>query len=260
MNDSAPVAIITGAGKGIGNAVARRLANDGYDIAAIDLTFPQVASLDQTDTRIRVEATEQRYRAYQADVGSETECDDVASAVLDEFGRVDALIHIAGISSRGKLILDSTADEITQLLAVHTLGGFHLCRKLIPALRSSANGNIVLMSSLATSYPAVGSGPYMMAKAATEALGRTLALEEAPFGTRVNIVAPGLVATDMGDKFVKAATGIDRAEKLDGGTPFGRVTRAEDVADTVAFLVSDSAHQITGQRIEVHGGLNTLSK
>ncbi|MDM7489347.1 SDR family oxidoreductase [Rhodococcus sp. CSLK01-03] len=258
MSDTAPVAVVTGAGKGIGAAVARRLSDDGYDIAAIDLTFPAEAD-DEPDTRSRVEATGRRYAAYRADVGDRSECETIADTILADHGRVDALIHVAGISSRGGRIVDTTADELTRLLAVHTLGGFHLARALVPALRSSDNANIVLMSSLATSVPAAGSGPYMMAKAAAEALAYTLALEEAEFGIRVNIVAPGLVATDMGDKFVRAATGLDRAAKLDSGTPFGRVTRAEDVADTVAFLVSESARQITGQRIEVHGGLKTLS-
>jgi 3-oxoacyl-[acyl-carrier protein] reductase len=142
---------------------------------------------------------------------------------------------------------------------VHALGAFYLCSGLAPLLRGSGNGRIVLVSSIATSNPAAGSAPYMMGKAALEALGQTLALEEAPHGTRVNIVAPGLVSTIMGDRLARAVTGVGSATDLDASMPFGRVTRPEDVAEVVAFLLSDGARQITGQRIEIHGGKPAIS-
>jgi 3-oxoacyl-[acyl-carrier protein] reductase len=94
----------------------------------------------------------------------------------------------------------------------------------------------------------------MMGKAALEALAQTLGLEERTHGTRVNVVAPGLVATDMGDRLARALTGAADAASLDAAMPFGRVTRPDDVADLVSFLVSNAAAQVTGQRIEIHGG------
>ncbi|MBD0321985.1 MAG: SDR family oxidoreductase, partial [Aldersonia sp.] len=137
---------------------------------------------------------------------------------------------------------------------VHALGAFYLCSALAPVIRQSSRGSIVLISSTTAARPSPGGAPYMMGKVALEALGQTLALEEQQHGTRVNIVAPGLVATDMGDRLAKAVTGAENAAALDAEFPFGRVTRPADVANLVSFLMSEQAELITGQRIEVHAG------
>jgi 3-oxoacyl-[acyl-carrier protein] reductase len=97
-----------------------------------------------------------------------------------------------------------------------------------------------------------------MGKAALEALAATLALEELAYGTHVNVVAPGLVVTDMGDRLARAVTGAENAEALDARAPYGRVCRPEDVADVVAYLVSEQASYLNGQRIEVDGGGSPL--
>jgi NAD(P)-dependent dehydrogenase (short-subunit alcohol dehydrogenase family) len=99
-----------------------------------------------------------------------------------------------------------------------------------------------------------GGAPYMMAKSAQEALAATLAVEEMAHGIHVNVVAPGLVATDMGDRLAHAVTGVGAAADLDAVAPYGRVCRPEDVADVVAYLVSEQAAYLNGQRIEVDGG------
>jgi NAD(P)-dependent dehydrogenase (short-subunit alcohol dehydrogenase family) len=111
-----------------------------------------------------------------------------------------------------------------------------------------------MISSVATRALAGGGAPYNMAKAALEALAMTLANEEKTKGIRVNVVAPGLVDTEMGRRLVKGAMGVEDIRTLDNGMPFGRVCAPEDVADVVRFLVSDAGSYITGQRIYVDGG------
>lgn len=250
MTYTNPVAVVTGAGRGIGRAIALRLATDGFDVvgtfnrddAAAEETAQAVAKLGHTATMVR------------SDAGDPEAAAALAQLVQDEFGRVDALVHNAGIASRGRMIADTDPAEIQKVLSVHALGAFYLCSALAPTLRKSPSGAVVLISSTVAARAGIGSAPYMMGKVALEALGRTLAVEEQQFGTRVNIVAPGLVATDMGDRLARAVTGAADAAALDEDMPFGRVTRPKDVADLVAFLVSEQASLITGQRIEVHGG------
>jgi NAD(P)-dependent dehydrogenase (short-subunit alcohol dehydrogenase family) len=121
-------------------------------------------------------------------------------------------------------------------------------------MREQPRGDIIMISSSATHYNGPFGAPYNMGKAAMEALALTLFKEERPNGIRVNIVAPGLVETEMGRRLVKATQGVDDLRKLDAAMPFGHVCQPEEIADTVRFLVSDRAGYLTGQRIYVDGG------
>jgi NAD(P)-dependent dehydrogenase (short-subunit alcohol dehydrogenase family) len=111
-----------------------------------------------------------------------------------------------------------------------------------------------MISSAATLYMAANSSPYNMAKAAMEALAYTLAKEERRHGIHVNVVAPGLVDTEMGRRLVKATAGVDDISTMDAHMPFGRVCRPEDVANVVRYLISDGAGYVTGEKLTVHGG------
>ena len=135
----------------------------------------------------------------------------------------------------------------------HAVGPHHLCRLAVPALREQERGDIVFISSVATDHMAANGGPYNMAKAAMEALAMTLAKEERRHGIHVNVVAPGLVETEMGRRLVGAA-GVTDMRTLDASMPFGRVCQPDDVAGAVRYLVSDGASYVTGQRIRVDGG------
>jgi NAD(P)-dependent dehydrogenase (short-subunit alcohol dehydrogenase family) len=125
-------------------------------------------------------------------------------------------------------------------------------------MRDAPRGDVVVISSAAAHLLTANGAPYNMGKAALEAFAHTLAKEEAAHSIHVNIVAPGLVASDMGDRLAKAVTGgrVSRASELDASSPFGHVCRPEEVADIVGFLVSPAAGYLTGQRIVVDGGAN----
>jgi NAD(P)-dependent dehydrogenase (short-subunit alcohol dehydrogenase family) len=177
----------------------------------------------------------------------------MVAAVTADLGAIDVLVNNAGVASRGRAVADTDPAEPGRLLASHAIGPHHLCRLVLPSMRTRPRGDIVFISSVATDHHAANGAPYTMGKAAMEALAATLAKEERQHGIHVNVVAPGLVDTEMGRRLVKAV-GVTDVRSLDATSPFGRVCRPEDVADVVRFLVSDAAGYVTGQRIRVDGG------
>ena len=201
-----------------------------------------------------IEASGARGVAHRASVDDWD--DDVAlvDAVVADLGRLDVLVHNGGIASRGRSVADTEPDEARRVVATHALGPFYLTKLALPHLRRHDRSDVVFISSVATIGLSAGGSPYNMGKAAAEALAWTLAKEEEPHGVRVNIVAPGLVVTDMGDRLARAVTGAEGAAALDARAPFGRVARPEDVASVVGWLTSEGASYVSGQRIAVDGG------
>jgi NAD(P)-dependent dehydrogenase (short-subunit alcohol dehydrogenase family) len=172
--------------------------------------------------------------------------------VVDELGGLSILVNNAGQASRGNTVADTDPAEVVKLLGTHAIGAHHVCRLAVPHLRQGDRGDVVFVSSIETLHHAANHGPYAMAKAAMEALALVLAKEERDNGIRVNIVAPGLVKTEMGRRLV-GAVGVD-IETIDDSMPFGRVCRPEDVAGVVRYLVGPAASYVTGQRVVVDGG------
>ena len=244
------VALVTGGSRGIGRACALALAADGCDVA---VNFRKDADA-AADTVRSVEELGRSAKAYRASVDVAEEDEAMAAAVLSDFGQLDVLVHAAGIASRGQAVVDTDPAELERVMRTHALAAHHLCRLLVPALRARPRGDIVFVSSVAARMLAANGAPYNMAKAALEALALTLSREERRHGIHVNVVAPGLVATDMGRRLVKAAMGVDDIGTLDAGSPFGHVCRPEDVAGVVRFLCSDEAGYLTGQVVTVDGG------
>ncbi len=244
------VALVTGGGRGIGRAIALGLAADGADVAVNYRRDADAAN----ETVAQIEALGRRGRAYAASVTEWDECERLAAAALDDFERIDILVNNAGIASRGYTIADTDPAEVERLWRTHVFGAWAMCKLLVPQMRSEARGDVVIVSSSAARGLPPNSAPYNMAKVALEALAVTLAKEERAHGIHVNVVAPGLVDTEMGRRLVRGAMGVQDIHALDAGSPFGHVCSPEEVADAVRFLVSEQASYLTAQRIGVDGG------
>jgi NAD(P)-dependent dehydrogenase (short-subunit alcohol dehydrogenase family) len=244
------VALVTGGGRGIGRAIALALAEDGADVA-VNYRRDEAAAKETVDA---IEALGRRARAYAADVGSLDEGRAMVEAALADFGFVDILVNNAGIASRGQSVLDTDPAELERVVRTHALGAHHLCQLVLVSMRSRPRGDIVMISSAISRDFPPNSAPYAMGKAALEALAFTLAKEERQHGIHVNVVAPGLVDTAMGQRLARAVTGVEDIHELDTHAPYGRVCAPEDVAGVVRFLVSEAASYVTGQKIVVDGG------
>jgi NAD(P)-dependent dehydrogenase (short-subunit alcohol dehydrogenase family) len=243
-------ALVTGGSRGVGRAIAVRLAAGG---AAVAVNYRRDADAAE-EVVAEIEKAGGQARAYRASVDDAVAVGEMIAAVRADLGPVDLLVSNAGTASRGTAIADTEDEEYLRLLRVHTLGPLALVRGLLPDLRRAGRADVTVISSAVVPEAPANGAAYTMAKAAMEAAARTLAKEERGYGIRVNIVAPGLVATDMGDRLVAATAGGATIADLDARYPFGRVARPDDVAGVVAFLATTDASYISGQRIQVDGG------
>jgi 3-oxoacyl-[acyl-carrier protein] reductase len=246
------VALVTGGGRGIGAAISLALAGDGMDVA-INYRRDQESARNTADL---IEAMGQRAALFPASVDDYDATVQMTEDVLTTFGHVDVFVHSAGIASRGHSVVDTDPAELERLWRTHAFGAFAIAKHVIPSMRARPRGDIVLISSVAASAMAGWSAPYNMGKAAMEALAHTLAKEERKHGIHVNIVAPGLVDTDMGRRLAKAVMGAgDDIHSIDERMPFGHVCSPQEVADVVAWVVSDGARYVNDQCIQVSGGV-----
>lgn len=244
------VALVSGGGRGIGRAVSLGLAEDGADIAVNYRRDEQAAA----NTVAEIEKLGRRAGMYRASVDSWDEDEAMVAAVLDDLGPVDILVNNAGIASRGHSVVKTDPAEFDRVWRTHTFGAFALSKLVLPGMREQPRGDIVMVSSNATVHMAGHSSPYNVAKAGLEALARTLAKEERRNNIHVNVVAPGLVETEMGRRLVKGAMGVEDIGTLHEGSAFGHVCSPEEVADVVRFLVSEGAGYLTDQKITIDGG------
>jgi len=250
MSLSGRVALVSGGGRGIGRAISLALAEDGADVAVNYRRDEEAAQ----ETVAAIEKLGRKAKAYSASVDSWDEDEAMVQAALADFGHIDILVNNAGIASRGNSIADTDPAEMERVLRTHAFGSFYLSKLVLPSMRSQARGDIIMISSVAAKSLSGNGGPYNMGKAAIEALAQTLYKEERRNNIHVNIVAPGLVETEMGKRLARATRGTQDIRELDATSPFGRVCQPEDVADVVRYLVSEQASYLTGQRIQVDGG------
>jgi NAD(P)-dependent dehydrogenase (short-subunit alcohol dehydrogenase family) len=244
------VALVTGGGRGIGKAIALGLAEDGADVA-INYRRDEASA---RETVAEIEKLGRRAHAYAASVDDFAQCETMVTATISDFGHVDILVNNAGNASRGLTVADTDPAELERVIRTHAFGAWSCSKLALPSMRAQPRGDIVMISSAATLHMGANSAPYNMAKAALEALASTLAKEERRNGIHVNVVAPGLVDTEMGRRLVKGAMGVDDIRTMDSGAAFGHVCTPEEVADAVRFVVSERAGYMTDQRIGVDGG------
>jgi 3-oxoacyl-[acyl-carrier protein] reductase len=251
------IALVTGGGRGIGRGISELLAAEGAAVA-VNYRRDREAAEDTVEAIVSAGGVA---RAYEGSVDDADACAAVVAAVVADFGGLDTLVCNAGIASKGRSVADTDPEEMIRVVTTHAFGPHHLARVAAPHLRARAaangRGDIVMISSVATATMSANGAPYNMGKAAMEALALTLAKEERPYGIHVNVVAPGLVETDMGVRLARAFTGrrdMDDLRSLDASSPFGRVCQPLDVASVVLWLCSPGSGYVTGQRIECNGG------
>lgn len=246
-------ALITGGSRGIGAAIAIAFAQRGGDVA-INYNSNKDAADEVANT---VRSLGRKAGVYQADVTNEAACAAMVSAANADLGPISILVNNAGVGSvseKQPRISEMADDQLQRLLNAHVFGPLHLCRLLVPGMRELGRGDVIMISSVAAQGYGPKMGVYAIAKAGMEAMAYTLAKEERASGIRVNVVAPGLVETDMGKLLMNFTRGVEDMRQLDANMPFGFVCQPEDIANAVAFLCSDEGRYITNQRLTVNGG------
>ena len=232
------VALVTGAAGGQGWATAERLRAEGYSVAACDLRADELAAAVG-------ELADDEVIGVQLDVTSPAQWETAVDTVVDRFGTLTTLVNNAGVLHRASLA-DETADAFENAWRVNCLGAFLGIQATLPQLRAAGHAAIVNICSTGAIRPFPGHAAYGSSKWALRGLTQTAAAELAPFGIRVNAVFPGPVATSMLDD----ATQL----RLAASSAFGRIGQPCEIADAVAFLVSDAASFITGSELVVDGG------
>jgi len=238
------VALVTGAGRGIGAAIARELGREGCDVALVDL-----GAFDGAETTAgTIRGMGRRAIALRADVTDLRAAENAVAATVHALGRLDILVCNAGIT-RDAMVWKMTEEAWDQVLDVNLKGCFTFCRAVAPVFRTQQQGRIVTMASINGLRGKVGQSNYAASKAGIVALTKSLARELGPSGVTVNCVAPGMVATEM-----TVALPTEVVEKARMESAVGRIGQPEDVAHVVAFLCSDRARHVTGEVIKVDGG------
>lgn len=238
------VAIVTGGSRGIGAATARRLGADG---ARVVVNYTRAAAAaDEVVREIRDAGGDAI--AVRADVSDRAQVAQLVKATVDRYGTVDILVNNAGVVEPAALA-DITDEQLDRQFDVNLRGALYAAQAAVPAFRDG--GRVVNVSSIVAEAPPAGLAVYSATKAALEALTRSLAAELAPRRVTVNAVSPGATVTDMYD----SVSSPEFEQQAVARTPLGRLGRPEDIADVIAFVVSDDAAWITGQVIAASGGM-----
>jgi 3-oxoacyl-[acyl-carrier protein] reductase len=236
------VALVTGAGRGIGKAIALKLAGAGAAVACCGRTLANVKSTVRDITGVKT-------AAYAVDVADGAQVSATCEKVLADFGRVDILVNNAGVTRDGLLMRMSEEDWDT-VLDTNLKGAFHFTKALTRSLLKQRSGRIINISSIIGLTGNAGQTNYAASKAGLIGFTKSVARELASRGITANAVAPGFIVTDM-----TQALGGEMQEQLKSRIALGRLGTADDVAGVVLFLASEAAAYVTGQVITVDGGM-----
>jgi 3-oxoacyl-[acyl-carrier protein] reductase len=236
------VVVITGAGRGIGRAIAEKFLEERSVVAGLDVELESLQWLSSSD--------QERTAAFACDVRDGARVNAVVAEVLERFGRIDVLVNNAGVLVEG-LVEDLDDDLWDFCLGVNVGGTFRMSRAVIPAMKEQNSGRIINAASFAAIVPSVGTAPYAASKAAVVQFTRTLAGELGPWNITVNAYAPGMIPTAM-NRFAELPG--EAKDRLLDTLALRRWGEAAEVADLVCFLASDAARYITGTLIDVSGG------
>lgn len=240
-----PVALVSGGSRGIGRAVVSRLAHDGFDVAFCYRSNAEAAARTVEEAT----GTGARVIARRVDVASLEEVRDFTAAAESELGPLDAVVTSAGLI-RDNSLLRMSDEDWREVMGTNLDGTYNVCRAAIFSFMKRRTGCVVTLSSITGVHGHAGQTNYAASKAGIIGFTKSLAKECGKYGVRANVVAPGLIETDMTAGLSESA----RKDILDS-VPLGRLGRPDDVADLVSFLVSDRARYISGQVLGVDGGL-----
>lgn len=250
MVSSAQRVVVTGGASGIGAATARRFAADGARVAVLDLDEDGAARVAAA-----LPATGGPSIAVRCDVGDDASVQDAVAAAVAGLGGVDVVVSNAGVGAMGTLDTVTTADW-DRVVRVNLTGAFLVAKHALPVLRASGGGSLLFTSSAGGTVGTSASFAYNATKAAVNNMVRSLALDLAPEGIRVNCVCPGPVATPSLEANARAA-GVSPDQLAALTVPMGRVGRPEEVADVFAWLASGAASYVTGQALVVDGAMTS---
>lgn len=239
-------ALVTGASRGIGTACAIALAKNGYNII---LNYNKSEEKAKTLARIIADNYAVDVLTFKADVSDKAQVDEMVSTALEKFSHIDVLVNNAGISQQ-KLFTDTTAEDWNNIIATNLTSVYIVTHAVLPCMLRNHFGSIVNISSMWGEIGASCEVAYSASKAGVIGLTKALAKEVAPSNVRVNCVSPGVIMTDMMSGFSD-----EDIELIKEDIPLNMLGTAKNVADAVAFLVSDKALYITGQVLSVNGGM-----
>jgi len=243
------VAIVTGAARGIGEAIALKFAEHGAHVAftyVSDSSAPKAAALEEKLKALGVKA-----KAYKSNAGDFAQCEAFVTDVLKEFGTVDICVNNAGIS-KDNLLLRMSQEQWDDVIKVNLNSVFYMTKQVIKPMMKARSGSIINMSSIIGETGNAGQSSYAASKAGIIGFTKSVAKELGSRNIRCNAIAPGFVETDM-TSYLKDGEG---AEKYKAAIPLGRFATGEDIANVSLFLASDMGSYLTGQVISACGGLN----
>ena len=250
------VAVVTGAGTGIGREISLRLAAEGADVV---LTGRSTEAMEEVAEQVR--SAGRRALPVAMDLRDPASIEAAARAAEDEFGRVDVLVNNSGVGGPSRPMWEIDLEEWEDTFRVNVTGTFLVCRAFLPRMIEAGSGSVVVIGSMTGKRPLVNRTPYAASKTALIGLVRTLAWDAGPHGVRVNLVSPGPVEGARIQWVLEqqaAARGISFEEAqadFTSGSPLHRLVPPGDVADVVAYLASPRSASITGDDINVSAGL-----